>query len=161
SHLWEGKIKKDIDRKGGGKAEYVGKAYVPGYRMVCNKKSEDGSGKGNIEEDPNSSVHGILFLLDVRGLSSLEDSEKGYVPRKDIDVLSDGRKVDGVTVFKAKKGNTCTSLKPYIWYKEMVVEGARHRDFPPDYFSFLEAIDAYEDPDNGREIRKRKEYGLK
>jgi hypothetical protein len=51
------------------------------------------------------------------------------------------------------------SLKPYSWYKDLVVEGARPLSLPPEYVSQLEAFEADNDSDVEREKQNRKLLG--
>ena len=44
------------------------------------------------------------------------------------------------------------SLKPYHWYKQLVLAGARHHCFPESYIAYLEGIDSIPDPDPERMI---------
>ena len=39
------------------------------------------------------------------------------------------------------------SLKPYSWYKDLVVEGAKRLSLPPEDVSQLKAFEADGDPD--------------
>jgi gamma-glutamylcyclotransferase len=52
------------------------------------------------------------------------------------------------------------SLKPYSWYKDLVVEGAKRRPLLPEYVSQLEAFEADSDPDKEREKQNRKLLGV-
>ena len=45
-------------------------------------------------------------------------------------------------------------LKPYHWYKNLVVLGARYLQFPDTYISSIEAVQSVEDPHEER----RKEH---
>jgi hypothetical protein len=44
----------------------------------------------------------------------------------------------------------CTALKPYDWYKEIVLLGCRKLDLPDPYISMIEAIRNGPDPDRKR-----------
>ena len=41
-------------------------------------------------------------------------------------------------------------LKPYHWYKNLVVLGAKHLQFPDAYVRSIEMIESVEDPDETR-----------
>jgi hypothetical protein len=44
------------------------------------------------------------------------------------------------------------SLKPYHWYKQLVLAGARYHQFPESYISYLEEVESINDPDNTRRL---------
>ena len=50
---------------------------------------------------------------------------------------------------------TVDGLRPYSWYRRFLVEGARAHHLPEDYIATLETIDALDDPNSGRERRRR------
>jgi hypothetical protein len=42
------------------------------------------------------------------------------------------------------------SLRPYSWYRALVVAGAREHRIPEDYIALLETVATQEDPDRTR-----------
>src|SRR6185503_12243231 len=62
-------------------AVVVGRAYLEGYELRFNKRSEDGSGKANALETgrPSDRVEGLLFELTDLDLAELDRAEgRGY-----------------------------------------------------------------------------------
>lgn len=46
-------------------------------------------------------------------------------------------------------------LKPYGWYKEFVLAGAREHGLPSDYIAErIESVEAMDDPDEGRDKKQ-------
>ena len=56
-------------------------ALLTGYRLVFNKKSTDGSGKGNVEVCEGTQVWGVLYSLPDADLHTLDEGEVGYRSR--------------------------------------------------------------------------------
>ena len=47
-------------------------------------------------------------------------------------------------------------LKPYHWYKDLVVLGAKHLQFPDVYVRSIESIESVEDSDQIRRIQHQR-----
>ena len=125
--------------------------YISGYRLVFNKKSIDGSAKGNIEFTGrhDDCVHGVVFEFDERERFQLERAEGlglGYAAMT-VRVSTPIGGVEAMTYYAILKDD---ALKPYHWYKAFVVQGARENQLPPDYITMLEAIKTIDDPDPER-----------
>ena len=56
--------------------------------------------------------------------------------------------------------HVCDGLKPYDWYKEMVLLGCRKLDFPGRYRSVIEAVKNGPDPDERRSREQWQIVGL-
>lgn len=48
------------------------------------------------------------------------------------------------------------SLRPYDWYKALVLAGAREQKLPPEYVVGIENVGAIKDPDTARDKRHRR-----
>ncbi len=57
--------------------------------------------------------------------------------------------------YLAQQSHIAESLKPYHWYKKLVILGAQYLEFPGAYISSIESVESMEDPDTKR--RKEKE----
>ena len=53
-------------------------------------------------------------------------------------------------LYIAEESHIAPCLRPFHWYKAMVIAGARHHGFPQDYVAALEAVESAEDPDSQR-----------
>ncbi|MCL1552252.1 gamma-glutamylcyclotransferase [Xanthomonas nasturtii] len=51
-------------------------------------------------------------------------------------------------VYVASLSHIDRSLKPYHWYKQLVLFGARYHHFPEEYVAKLEAVQSIADPDS-------------
>ena len=63
-----------------------------------------------------------------------------------------------VTTYLARRGRIDESLKPYTWYRDLILCGAEQHGMPEDYRGKLGKIHGIPDPDeNRREKRKAEE----
>jgi gamma-glutamylcyclotransferase len=131
-------------------ARLLGVAQLPGYELRWHKSGADGSGKCDvISVGSDHAVFGVVYELDANEKAALDQAEglgQGY-DQKDIRVFLNG---DAVTVSMYFATNTEPALKPYTWYKAIVIAGAKEHDLPAPYIASLEAADASEDPDRTR-----------
>jgi len=129
-------------------ASPIGAATLRGYALRWHKRSrKDGSGKCDIVrvEVPEAVVHGVLYEIDVSEKAALDREEgagKGYAETAVV-VLLDGVE-RRVTTYLAT--DLDHSLRPYSWYRALVVAGAREHRLPEDYIALLEAVATQEDP---------------
>jgi hypothetical protein len=136
--------------------------YIEGYEIKYNKRSKDGSGKCNLvkTEVEEARVYGVIydFLDDEKSnLDKYEGLGKGY-NAEGVQVITDSGEMRAYT-YVADESAVDDSLKPYSWYKDLVVAGARRHSLPPEYISQLESFEADSDPDAERERPNRKLLG--
>ena len=124
-------LKRDIDS-----AEFICRAELKGWRLVFNKKSEDGSAKANIEDSPGDSVLGVIYEIDENEKTRLDGKEGKYEPLAVRVTLEDGSTEDAVTY----KSNYKTGERPYAWYMKLVIGGAKAHGLPEDYIKTLEGV---------------------
>jgi len=134
----------------------VGKGYVEGHRISFDKVSADGSGKCDIRpsDNPADRVHGVLFSIDVRDRSRLDREEgvgDGY-RTSELQVATQGG-VSTAVAFIAEDTNQ--QLRPYDWYKEIVVAGAVEHGLPDEYLETLRGVESQPDPDDHRSAKNR------
>ena len=53
--------------------------------------------------------------------------------------------------YSAQQSHIVNNLKPYHWYKQLVVLGAKYLQFPDSYIHSIESVPSVQDPD---EIRR-------
>ena len=127
-------------------------AVLAGHKLLFNKKSDDESGKANVELTPNSKVWGVLYTISDADLALLARKEVGYVKRKETVTVGDAA-LDAWVFVAAEP--SAAPLPPYSWYRRSLVEGAREHGLPATYTDALETIDATEDSDLERDRRNR------
>lgn len=135
-------------------ATKISNASLNGYSFVFNKKSTDGSVKGNIVEtnNANDKVWGVVFEIDEKEKEKLDDAEglgKGYNETVMEVAGTDGQLLKA-QVYIADSAAIDNTLQPYDWYKQYVVSGAVENGLPEDYRATLENWQATEDLDKKR-----------
>lgn len=129
----------------------VGVAELPGYELRWHKRSIDGSGKCDIikADESSASVFGVLYRIDrdeKRALDKAEGLGKGYA-EAEIAVFHGS---DLVTAKAYIASDTDPTLKPYTWYRALVVAGAREHGLPAEYVARLDSVPADQDPNQKR-----------
>ena len=115
----------------------------------------DISGKGDIvpSESETDEVYGVLFKI-LKTEEKKLDKAEGYpdygYDKKEIDVISiKGEKYTSVRMYFAN--DIDPKKKPYHWYKEQVVQGAKEHGLPEDYIKKIKAVESIPDQDQERE----------
>lgn len=143
-------------------AKLYGVGELTGYRLVFNKKShKDESGYATLVStgNPKDKVYGVIYEFSDSHKSTLdivEGTHYGY-EEESLTVLCDGSKVT-TSVYLAKKPEYLQSgLKPFNWYKAMILKGARQHALPADYIAAIEAVPELIDSDANR-VRVHEEF---
>lgn len=138
-------------------AEFVCVAELNGYALKFHKPSKkDGSGKCDaaytgVAEDR---TYGALYSIFESDLSALDKFEgRGYGYERETLVLrkSDGEEVRA-EIYIATENNP--SLRPFDWYKEHVIRGAKSINLPLTYIALIEAIEFEVDLNSDRRERE-------
>ena len=113
----------------------------------------DRSGKCNAYATGQSSdtVWGAVFEIDPAEKARLDDAEGvgfGYMETK-VRVESTGGMISAFT-YVAVADAIRPDLRPYLWYKALVLAGATEHALSPDYIEAIRAVVAIQDPDEGR-----------
>lgn len=129
----------------------VSNAFLPGFKLVCNKEGKDGSAKANIVKKNISCelVWGVLFNIDSKEKPLLDKAEGlGLGYNEDtltfFDQLSNSYFAQ---VYIADSNSINNHLFPFDWYKEFIVTGGIQNQLPADYISLLQSIPSVPDPD--------------
>lgn len=128
------------------------------HDLRFHKSSKDGSGKCDAfftgkDEDL---IFGALFEIDSTEKTALDRAEGlGYgYDEKEVTILSgDGTSCKAITYIAT---NINKSLKPYSWYVNHVLVGAKETPLPDDYIQKkIEAVESIEDNDKERDAKQR------
>lgn len=138
-------------------AKLIGDVQLGNHKLTFHKKSLDGSSKCNLFETGESldSVYGAIYELAPEHKSILDKFEgkgAGYIDTQ-IQFQYQGKEYNCFT-YLAQQSHITDSLKPYHWYKEMVVLGAKYLKFPNTYISSIESVESMDDPDKKRSNEK-------
>ncbi|MDX1515988.1 MAG: gamma-glutamylcyclotransferase family protein [Woeseiaceae bacterium] len=115
--------------------------------LAFHKRGRDGSGKCSISVGSDS-LFVAVYEIDPDGLARLDRIEgvgTGY-DRIVVDVPGYG----ACHSYRASPSYVDESLKPFDWYRELVLLGCRYHGFPPDYTDRIRRADTMEDPDRNR-----------
>lgn len=132
-------------------AKAIGIGRLPGHALRWHKRGSDGSGKCDIEKTGQARdvVWGVLIELDAAEKPALDRAEglgKGYVERR-VSVITDHGSVKASAYVGTGRD---PAIKPYDWYKDLVIAGAREHGLPEPYLRQLEHVQANRDPNPAR-----------
>ena len=148
-------------------AEFFSNAWIPGYEVRCRKISMDDSGKADLVQtgDLEDIVHGVVYQFDPDHWPALDKHEgatgnnPGY-DRVPIQVHTDCGNRD-VTTYLARRERIDESLKPYTWYRDLILCGAEQHGLPEDYRQKIENIVDIPDPDENRKKKREAERQIR
>jgi hypothetical protein len=135
-------------------AQARGVAVLREHRLAFHKCGRDGSGKCDVDfSGPVAGrVFGVLYHMDPQHktlLDAVEGLGSGYEQKTVTVRLAGGGGADAFTYYAT---HVDPLLKPYLWYQEHVLRGAREHRLPEDYVASIAAIEAIEDPDAARHL---------
>ncbi len=128
-------------------AKLLGTDFHPGYSLRFHKLSRDASGKCGIFEGSTGVWFAVYELKrdDRRKLDAIEGVGAGY----EIGVISLPEFGDCFTYIPSED-HVSAELRPYDWYREIVLQGCRYHGFPADYCKRIAATNIVDDPDAER-----------
>jgi uncharacterized protein len=141
--------------------EVVATGYVAGHRLTLEKVSQEKSGrrsgKCNMVATENAAdrTYGVLFSVSRADEAALDRAEKGY--RKDeFEVITTEGSLRAIA-YVAEATEKDPLLRPYHWYKALVVAGATEHRLPDDYRAALRAVESQPDPMLNRKTKREAE----
>lgn len=132
----------------------VAPGVLAAHALRFHKRGADGSGKCNAYCTDRSAdrVYGALYALAAADAALLDEAEGCGYERARVAVTTQRGRVHAFT-YVAKAHAIGTGLRPYTWYRELVVAGARYHALPAAYRARLEATAALADPDAERALQ--------
>lgn len=133
-------------------AKLVGTCKLKSHTLKFHKASNDGSAKCDAEQtdNPDHIVYGVIFDIpddDKHLLDRKEGLGMGYEEKNVSVEFQDGTIVNAFTYYAT---NIDPLSKPFDWYKEHVVRGARENNLPEDYIKDIQSTDAKKDTNEER-----------
>jgi gamma-glutamylcyclotransferase len=122
-----------------GNFKKIGIAQLKNYKLSFNKSSKDGSGKATpvlVDEDTET-IFGIVIEVSEKQkmiLDKYEGKNNGYNESRIKVTFNDNTTMDVIT-YIADKEKIDNNLKPYDWYKALIIFGAFEHQFPIDYIN--------------------------
>ena len=139
-------------------AQPIGVGWLRDYRLMFRKRSKkDGSGKCDIVKASASVVYGVLFEIassDEPELDRHEGLNYGYL-KKPCSVQVDDTRCMPAFLYFAAASHVDEKLKPYTWYSDHALIGAREAALPQMYMDEISATESIRDKDREREKRER------
>ncbi len=140
-------------------ASLITAAKLPGHALKFHKRSVDGSGKCNAFEtgNPEDEIYGVIFQIDKAEKPALDRAEglgRGY-SQKEVKLIDLDGDLTAYT-YVADADYIDDSLRPYGWYRDFVVEGAKQNLLPSDYIHQLESLPVWKDPNLDGAKRNRR-----
>ncbi len=149
SNMWPRRIELRL-----GPCEAIGIASLREYALRFHKRGGDGSGKCDAFHtgNPADTLYGVVYSLSRAQREMLDEFEgPGYASR-DVPVRTHSGMLTAYA-YLAKAGHVDADLRPFSWYKAIVVAGARAHGLPAHYIDSLAAIGASPDRCADRESR--------
>lgn len=137
----------------------LGTATLPAHALRFHKQSKDKSGKCNaFHTGSDGKVIGVLYSFDPAERAILDKAEgvgNGYEHQVVTVINSEGHR-QKVLTYLATADAINDDLKPYGWYKEFVLSGAREHGLPVEYINqYIQQVDEIKDPNFERDRRER------
>jgi hypothetical protein len=96
-------------------------------------------------------IYGAIYRLNTEHKSELDRFEgngHGYIDKL-IMLTHNGDEYSCFT-YLARRSHIVDNLKPYHWYKKLVILGAQYLQLPETYISSIATVESMEDPDQTR-----------
>lgn len=136
-------------------------ATLATYELRFHKRGRDGSGKCNIchrADAAERATMGVVYAFDAPQKAGLDAVEMGYRPRE-VTVHSERGSPLTVFTYIAEPCHIDEGLRPFTWYKTLVLNGAEAHGLPAEYVRAIAAVSAVADPDAARAWRERRPMG--
>jgi gamma-glutamylcyclotransferase (GGCT)/AIG2-like uncharacterized protein YtfP len=132
----------------------VATGQLSGYRLVFNKRGNDGSAKANAFHTGRESdrLVGVIYDIDPAEkpvLDKIESLGCGYEEKYDRIKTIDGQR-HLIPFYVAMPGWIENDLLPFDWYHRYVLMGAIENKLLPDYIDFIKGIKTLRDPEQNR-----------
>lgn len=128
-------------------ARLLGTGQLQDWSLRFHKRSRDASGKCNIVPGREGACFAIFDISrdDKSVLDRIEGVGSGYAAASLI-IPPFGE----CATYIAEASHVDDALRPYDWYRQLVLAGANYHGFPDDYIARIERVQAVGDPDAER-----------
>ena len=141
-------------------ANPLGMGWIPEHKLMFHKTSKDGSGKCDIVPSDACTVFGVLFEIDSSQEQTLDQYEglnHGYRKKTCSVQVGEGRCMPAL-IYSADDAYVDDKLKPYTWYLNHVIIGAKEASLPETYIDEVSTTGSIKDADQEREESERRLY---
>ena len=135
-----------------GQCQLTGVVSLGGYALHFHKRGGDGSGKCDAYQTGISTdtLYGVVYSLTRPQKNMLDDFEGPGYASQYVSVNA-GASVLTACAYVARTEHVETTLRPFGWYKSIVLAGARVHGLPAHYIARIAAVESLPDPDPGRD----------
>ena len=129
-------------------ATLLGAEALPGFTLRFEKRSRDGSGKCTIVEEAGARVHLAIYEIadaETPALDRAEGLGRGY-SLETIELPRFGP----CQTYVGQHEHLDPALRPYTWYRELVLVGCEFHGFPDSYVRLVSSVPAHLDPNAAR-----------
>ena len=142
-------------------AQPCGVAALRGHRLRFHKLGRDGSGKCDAQHtgDPADCVLGVLYQISASDKSYLDRVEGMGFGYAEQTVRLQAANRPPVEAFTYLALRIADGLRPFHWYKQHVLYGAREHGLPASYIKRLTVIESVPDSDMARQASELAIYG--
>jgi gamma-glutamylcyclotransferase len=132
-------------------SQIMGIVELEGYRLAFHKRGQDGSGKCNLVsvDKPGAKIFGVLYEMHIDEKPLLDAYEGEGYRTEAINVILFGKRYESFA-YIAEDSHIDERIRPYHWYKELVLLGAEYHHLPGDYIDNILEIESDNDPDPTR-----------
>jgi hypothetical protein len=138
-------------------ANLLGVATVENWAFTFSKRSKHGCGMGTISQSAGSKLFGVVFEIEERERNKLDAAEGlGYGYDRDDAFavqMRDSSQILITTTYIANPSHYDLTLKPFDWYRALVIAGAKQHALPSDYVGTLEGTASIPDSELDRPER--------
>ena len=125
-------------------SRFISRAKVTGWKLSFNKISKDKSSKANlVYTGDNSLVWGVIFDISEVQKPILDKAEglgNGYEEHK-LKVISDSeQEIECHCYIATNPKYLDDNLKPYPWYTDFCLSGAKEHNLPEEWILTLEQL---------------------
>lgn len=136
-----------------GEVQLLDVVRLPGWRLTFDKRGADGSAKANLRPvaGGDALAWAAAYALDTRQLPTLDRFEgcgRGYETVQ-LEVPVADRTAECL-VYLAPSHWISVDMRPYDWYRDLIVAGARFHRLPDEYIESIVATATIRDPDAKR-----------
>ncbi len=140
-------------------AELIETGQLNKHRLLFHKIGRDGSAKCDayFTDQEDDFLYGALFRINPEQKKHLDQTEglgNGYEIKQVTVVTESAETFNAFTYFATR---TASDIKPFHWYKEHVLSGAREHFFPEQY---IEQITRIASTDDENRIRTEQELSI-
>ncbi len=141
-------------------AKPVATAIVSGYHLRFDKSGQDGSSKANMHYTgmADHAIHGAIYSIRASEKPVLDVIEGDAYKTHDLIVTTGAGEEMRVFAYIAEQSAIGSTLRPYSWYRALVLAGALAHGFPSGYCDSIAAVEVVEDDDRDRDLLNR--YGV-